>query len=210
MNRMLSEKSINMQSLSRNKIVMLMTICMFGLSCKDGNGHVSDKKDSVFVSKDSIIIRKDSISGKLPDIEYPKDFVELKKEFRTDPAGKVDSDREISLTLVHYFLKDFDSTFYTSVNPIASIVNDAGYFYIIKENCTAGGNCAVYLLFAFDKTGKFTRSRRIGRLIVDESDIITFNQKVVGDTVLTAYETDYDIEKGVVTKTTSKNIKLKL
>lgn len=189
---------------------MLIMTFMFGLSCKEGNRHVSDKKDSVFASKDTIIIRNGSISVKLPDIEYPKDFVGLRNEFSADSAGKVDSAREIPLTLVHSFLKDFDSTFYTSVNPITSIANDAGYFYIIKENCTAGGNCAVYLLFTFDKTGKFTRSRKIGRLIVDESDIITFNQKVVGDTVLTAYETDYDIEKGVVTSTKSKNIKLKL
>jgi hypothetical protein len=182
---------------------------LIGLSCKERNHKDHGKNDSGIVKKDSISNGKDSLSNKFSDTMFPKDFVELKTVFSKDPFGRMDSTRDIPLTLIKHFLKE--AIIYSSINsanPVVLVENRHGYFYMVKMNCAAGGDCAEYYLLAFDKKGKFIMSKELGMLAAEEDDIDLFKYKVTSDTTLITWQVDNDLEKDKVTKSKEKRVRL--
>jgi hypothetical protein len=159
--------------------------------------------------KDSISDGKDSLGNKFSDAMLPKDFVDLKTVFSKDSVGRMDSTREIPLTLLKHFLKE--AIIYSSinsVNPVVLVENRYGYFYMVKMNCAAGGDCAEYYLLAFDKKGKFIESKELGVITAEEDNIDLFKYKVTSDTTLITWQVDNDLEKDKVTKSKEKRVRL--
>ena len=119
--------------------------------------------------------------------------------------------KKIPLSLMKAILKnDLDSSYNTSVNPVALIENGSGYFFIIRENCIAGGDCATFCLSAFNRKGRFCNNSRIGRFMLDASGITSFKYKIMADTGIVTYESYYDLAKGMVIDSVTKHITLTL
>jgi hypothetical protein len=175
---------------------------LIGLSCKERN-------HSGIVKKDSISIRKDSLGNQFSGAMLPKDFVDLKKVFSKDSAGRMDSTREIPLTLIkHFFKETIIYSAISSVNPLVLVENRYGYFFMIKMNCNAGGECAGYYLLTFDKKGKFIKLKELGMLAAEEDYINLFEYKVTSDTTLVTWQVDNELEKNKVTKSKEKRVRL--
>lgn len=182
---------------------------LLALSCNEKTDNHPGRHDSAVVRKDTVPISRNGPIDTFSDTLLPADFRELKKGFSKDSNGRMDSTREISLDLIHHFRKEgLDSSWINSVNPVVLIGNKYGYFFMIKANCIAGGNCAVYYLLAFDKKGEFVKSKKLGKLVAEEDDITVFKYRLTSDTTLVTYEVDDDLEKDK--ETTSKEVLVKL
>ena len=203
-------KKINKLEPGDNKIsLFVILILLIGLSCKERNHKNHGKNDSGIFKKDSVSNGKDSLTNKFSDAILPRDFVDLKTIFSKDSVGHMDSTREIPLTLIKHFLQE--AIIYSNINsanPVVLIENRYGYFYMVKMNCAAGGDCADYYLLAFDKKGKFIKSKELGMLAAEEDDIDLFNYKVTSDTTLMTWQVDNDLEKDKVTKSKEKRVRL--
>ena len=189
-----------MLNLPTNKIWVILGIIAFGYSCNHG-GKLNQQ--------DMMLVKKDSVEYKSSSVEFPNDFVALKRYFLKDSVGKIDSTAKISLPLIKIYLKDsLDTSFNRSVNPIRLIENKSGYFFIIRQNCIAGGDCAIFRLLVFDLNGQFVKNKELGMLSADESERTTFRYKLINDSLLMTYEITYDEEKDEVVDSTAKTVKL--
>jgi hypothetical protein len=163
------------------------------------------KNDSILKSKnDSGVPRRDTTPAMYG-------FQNFKNEFAKDQNGRIDSANEIPLTYIKSILKDsFDIKYVTTINPVDLIVNTDGYFFIIRKNCAAGGDCAVYVLLVFDIQGKFVRSQRIGLMALEEENSVFFGYKFDSDTSLTVFRIDYKGEADKPTDSIPTRIRLSL
>lgn len=144
------------------------------------------------------------------DTVFPKDFVELKDTFVKDSAGRYYSKRTIRPALLAAFLKDdLDTAYPKSFTPIQLIDNKSGYFFILRENCVSGGDCAVYWLLLFKRNGQIVRHQELGDLTAEADEVTRFSYKVIGDTSLVTKEVDNQIEKGKI-DSTIKRVRLVL
>jgi hypothetical protein len=190
-------------------VVLIVMMLLFGLSCRERNDSNPGKIGNNTLNTDSIVVGEDNLGNILPYTLFPKDFAELRKEFTKDSNGRLDSTREIPRALIRHFLKEqFDSSLISSVNPVLIKKNNYGYFFIIKENCGAGGACASFDLLAFDIRGKIVKSRHIGMLAAEESDMIDFRYKVTSDTSLITYKIHHNFQKDKDTDSLVELVKL--
>jgi hypothetical protein len=138
-------------------------------------------------------------------------FQNFKNEFAKDLNGRIDSANEIPLTYIKSVLKDsIDIKYVTTINPVDLIVNTDGYFFIIRKNCAAGGDCAVYLLLVFDTQGKFVRFQRIGLMALEEENSVFFGYKIDSDTSLTVFRINYKGEANSPTDSIPTRIRLSI
>jgi hypothetical protein len=160
----------------RNLSVTLFSF--YCVSCNHGqpNAGSAGKHDSV--SAPIIPIKKDSIS-------FSASYLEFSGKFKKDRKGRVDPDDSIPFSLVNSFLPEkLDTVFYNSIQPMDSIQNGYGNFFIIQVNCVAGGDCATYHLLVFDKAGKFVKTSKLGSLSADEDETVYFTYEQLSDTTL--------------------------
>jgi hypothetical protein len=177
-----------------NNIMRILLILILGYSCNPA-------------SKNPDI--KDSVLGRPADLSFSKDFLVLKGFFLKDSIGHMDSTEEIPLALVKSYLKDdIDTSYNRSVNPIRLIQNKFGYFFIIRQNCIAGGDCAIFRLLVFNGNGQFIRNEQLGMLTADESERTIFQYRLLMDSSIVTYEIKYDEEKGEEVDTVIKQVKL--
>lgn len=168
---------------------LLLTIFIVGVSCKDRKTHDADLKALLKV--------------------YPLDFLDLRGQFNKDPDGRINTAREIPLQLIKRFMdSDFDTSFNTSTNPMLLVENKYGYFFMIKVNCIAGGDCASYHLLAFNKDGKFGKTEKIGILTADEDDRTDFKFRLASDTILITHQIEHNLEKDQETRSPEILVKL--
>jgi hypothetical protein len=157
----------------RNLSITLFTF--YCTSCNHGQPRAGNagKHDSV-----SAPIKKDSIS-------FSASYLEFSGKFKKDKKGRVDPDDSIPFSLVNSFLsKKFDTLFNNSIQPMDSIQNRYGNFFIIQVNCVAGGDCATYHLMVFDKAGKFVTISKLGQLSAEEDETVYFTYEQLSDTTL--------------------------
>jgi hypothetical protein len=196
-------------------IVVYITITFLFLSCKENRTkdtsqselHDTMKNKSINVD----ILNKTSINNtndSLPIAEYNALIGYFKKE-----NNKIDDKIEIPFSSVIDFMKseisDTTSTFYSGINPIDIFINKYGSFFLIKLNCTAGGDCAVYYLINFDNGGKFRNSEKVGDVTSEENESRYFKYKLNSDTTLLTYQIRHDNEKDKDFDTIKKVAKLK-
>jgi len=196
-------------------ILIYITITFFFFSCREkrikesfqNELHDTIKNNSIDVDrlkKTSIIKINDSI----PAAEYNALIGYFKKE-----NNKIDDMIEIPFSIVIDFMKseisDTSSTFYSGINPVDIFNNKYGRFFLIKLNCTAGGDCAVYYLISFDIRGKFRNSQKVGDITSEENESRYFKYKLNSDTTLLTYQIRHDNEKDKDFDTIKKAIKLK-
>jgi hypothetical protein len=144
------------------------------------------------------------------DTAFPKDFAELKSTFVKDSAGRYDPNRAIRPALLVAFLKDdLDTAYPKTFTPLQMIENRSGCFFILRENCASGGDCAYYWLLLFSKNGQIVSHRQLGELTAEEDEVTRFSYKLIGDTALVTKEVDNQIEKGKI-DSTIKRIRLTL
>jgi hypothetical protein len=198
-----------LKSWKSRTFVLIIMIFLFGLSCHERSDSNPSKIDNTTLKTDSFVVGEDNFGNILPNTLFPKDFAELRKEFNKDSNGRLDSTREIPRALIWHFIKEqFDSSLISSVNPVLMIKNTYGYFFIIKENCGAGGECASFDLLAFDIRGKIVKSRNIGMLAAEEADMIDFRYKITSDTSLITYKIHHDFQKDKDTDSAAVHVKL--
>ncbi len=194
-------------------------ICLFGsvlfYLCSCGQASQDTKKADPTTS-----IRKDSVkrdtgtimqpASSAADTVFPKTFVELKDAFVKDSAGRYNPNQTIRPAVLAAYLKnDLDTAYPKTFSPLQMIVNNSGWFFILRENCVSGGDCAYYWLLLFRKNGQIVRHRKLGRLAAEEDEVIRFSYIVIGDSALVTKEIDDQIEKGRV-DSTMKRIRLTL
>jgi hypothetical protein len=144
------------------------------------------------------------------DTAFPKDFAELKSTFVMDSAGRYDQNRAIRAALLVAFLKDdLDTAYPKTFTPLQMIENRSGYFFILRENCAPGGDCAYYWLLLFSKNGQIVGHRQLGERTAEEDEATLFSYEVIGDSSLVTKEVDNQIEKRKI-DSTIKRIRLTL
>jgi hypothetical protein len=193
------------------------SFCVYGVaffylfSCGQAS-HGSNASDpTTSITKDSV--KRDTVTSvqslsPVAETGFPKNFVELKNTFVKDSAGKYNPNRTIRLALLKAYLKnDLDTAYPKTFSPLQMIENTSGYFFILRENCISGGDCAYYWLLLFRKNGQIVRHRKLGELTAEEDEVTRFSYVVIGDSALVTKEIDHQIEKGKV-DSTIKRIRL--
>ena len=129
------------------------------------------------------------------DIKTTKDtalFNELSRYFTIDSSsGKVNSDQTLDTTLTKALFKrdSSDQWFQLEyVNPVASLKNSSGFYYIVKVGCGAGGYCGNFYLLTFDKDEVLVQTQNIGTEAGDEGFDDQFVYNRVSDTILETYQ----------------------
>lgn len=174
---------------------------LFCTSCNSGQAK-SSKGDTGNIAV--AVIKKDSIA-------FPPYYVEFRDKFKKGRNGRPDLDATIPFALMNSFLVEkMDTLFNNGIRPLDWIENRYGEFFIIEVHCVAGGDCATYRLVAFDKNGRFVKMEELGLLAAEEDETEDFDYKILSDTTLRAYKTNYDEEKGKAIDSTSWIVKLKL
>ena len=145
------------------------------------------------------------------DTTLKPQYFELNKYFRNDTT---DSTLIKVLFFVLYdFIKSEDidttSSFYSDVDLIKKMENKDGVFFIVKLNCTAGGDCATFYMIEFNKAGKFERIAKLGDLTSEEDQSKYFDFKMASDTMLVTYQIEYDNNRDTAVDTIVTHIKLK-
>ena len=193
--------------------------CVFGSAifylCSCGHASQGSKAadPTTSIRKDSL--KRDtatSVQSEPPaaDTVFPKNFVELKDAFVKDSAGRYNPNRTIRPELLAAYLKnDLDTAYPKTFSPLQMIENRSGCFFILRENCISGGDCAYYWLLLFRKNGQIVRHRKLGELTAEEDEVTRFSYIVIGDSALVTKEIDDQIEKGKV-DSTMKRIRLTL
>jgi hypothetical protein len=174
-------------------IIPIAIICC--ISCNSGVTRPK-RTDSTAVPKhDSIIL--------------PPSYLTFRNFFEKDKNGNIDPVVVIPIPLINSFLTDtIDRQFNNSVNPMEWVDNRYGDFFMIRVRCTSGGECATYQLLAFDKSGRFVKSKELGQLAAEENSATYFSYKILSDTMLKVTSTNY--ENDAATDSTSEIIRLSL
>jgi hypothetical protein len=128
------------------------------------------------------------------------DFLRFKADFTRNMDGKIDQTRLLPLPYIKSLLgDDIDTTLDKELTPVEFISNRSGYYFIIREKCGAGGDCASYLLMRFDIRGRFVRVEEIGQVTAEDTHSVYFDYKVESDSSLLLYKIDYDADSAVDT-----------
>lgn len=197
-----------MSHLEKIQRLALVITLLSGSGCKDGPVHNVSRNDSAIIHKDTGVSKNGSAPNKLPDPAFPKEFTEFKKYFTKDSVVRFNEQAQIPISLVRFFFhNDLDTSYNPSADPDTLIENRFGYFFIVKVNCIAGGDCAVYYLLAFDKNGKFIKRKKLGILVAEEDETTYFKYKVISDTSLLTYKITDNEEKDQ-TDTIVKHVRL--
>jgi hypothetical protein len=169
-------------------------------------------------TRGSYIKSDDSTSA--PNMEVTRDqvdsmsraaFLTFRDKFKKNMNGRVDSTKLISLAYAKHLLADqIDTSINKKVTPVDLIVNRSGNYFIIKEHCAAGGDCASYFLLRFNSEGRFVRAEIIGNMAAEESTSIYFDYKVESDSSLIAYKIDYNEIADSAIDTVKRRIKLSI
>jgi hypothetical protein len=196
-----------------NNLCVLGSILFYFYSCgqasqgsKEADPTTSTRKDTA--KRDTGAMMQSFVQA--ADTVFPKNFLELKDAFVNDSAGRHTPNRNIRPALLASYLKhDLDTSYPKTFNPLQMIQNKSGWFFIVRENCVSGGDCAYYWLLLFRKNGQIVRHQKLGQLAAEEDEVIRFSYVVIGDSALVTKEIDNQIEKGRV-DSTMKRIRLTL
>jgi hypothetical protein len=72
------------------------------------------------------------------------------------------------------------------------IRNVRGTFFIVKVNCSAGGQCEEYYLIGYNTENRPVAPEYLGGLMADADFLKTFDYKVVADTAIFVTAKNYD------------------
>jgi len=145
------------------------------------------------------------------DSSYKPDFINFKDKFKTNANGRIDSTIRLSLRYMKSLLADeIDTTLSKIITPVDLIVNNSGDYFIVKEHCTAGGDCASYFLLMFNLDGNFIKEERLGDLQAEEMTSVYFEYKKQGDSALIVYKINYNEVADTAIDTVRKIIRLSL
>jgi hypothetical protein len=140
-------------------------------------------------------------------------YLTLLKYFRKNDELKIDTTVKIPFSVLDTLLKsevsDTSVTFYSGINPIKEVKNRYGDFFIMRLNCTAGGDCTIYYLLSFSRFGKFHSLQKLGDVSSEEDESRYFEYSLASDTALLTYLIRYDNEKDETIDTAKKLVPLK-
>lgn len=183
-------------------LLFLACYCSGNKSKEYANRTVVDtsKKESIDISQESDTVRSAAYNSML-NYFLPKDNSVLDTTVQI-PYSCFD-------TLLQSEIADTSSGFYSGINPIRRIKNKHGDFFIIRLNCTAGGDCALYYLLAFNAYGKFRSLQKLGSDAGEYSESTYFEYHLQSDTVLLTNQIRYDNEKEVGIDTVRRLVQLR-
>ncbi len=94
---------------------------------------------------------------------------------------------------------EIDTVTNKEFTPVESVVNRSGYYFIIREKCNSGVDCAEHYLLRFDLKGRFERVDLTGQIAAEESHSEYFDYKLESDSVLVADKIDYNKDSAIDT-----------
>lgn len=190
-------------------ITKLMLICIVS-SCNSAEQFENERKDAL---DSSLVISTQKNDDKLTlkaDTLYDS-LISYFADFKSDNAEEIEITipKRIVASILSQEEFDFEGNFYINTTPVIYFENIYGNIFILKVNCSAGGNCAIFYLVMFDKTKQRMKVTKIGEETGEEDESIFFKYTLLNDsTILEANQLIYKDPNGDPSDSIKRQFKL--